>query len=254
MNLPPPRKLLLTLLLAGLAALSPAVHAAVVNINITDTRGDGLTTTNDTLAGPYGNNRTINNWLGANTGTIEIYNISGDAIGIKGQDAFGPAPAYAISSLEFANSSSSKTPTNFALNASIGATLPTLPSGTAYRIGNADDYSLFYDLDSDFQLQGNQTAVSPNFVSGNYLGFRFSAASAPTDYFYGWLGVTWDGTNMNILSGAYETTANTAILAGATAPSSGPSSSVPDSSSTGALGLLLGGVLVRHWRRQRRTA
>jgi len=250
MNLSP-RKLRLTLLLAGLAALSPAVHAAVVNINLTDTRGDGSFTTDDTLAGPYGNNRAINNWLGANTGTIEIYNISGDAIGIKGQDASGPAPAYAISSLEFANSSSSKTPTNFATNDSIG---PTLPSGTAYRIGNADDYSLFYDLDSDFPAPGNQTVVSPNFVSGNYLGFRFSAASAPTDYFYGWLGVTWDGTNMNILSGAYESTANTAILAGATPPSPGPSSSVPDSSSTGALGLLLGGVLVRHWRRQRRAA
>jgi hypothetical protein len=53
---------------------------------------------------------------------------------------------------------------------------------------------------------------------------------------------------MNILSGAYERTVNTAIRAGAT------SSSVPDSSSTGALGLLLGGVLVRHWRRQRRAA
>ena len=254
MNLPP-RKLRLTLLLAGLAVLSPAVHAAVVNINITDTRGDGSTTTDDTLAGPYGNNRVIQNWLGANTGTIEVYNISGNAIGIKGQEAYAAPPSFALaSSLEFASSSSSKTPTNFATNDSIGPTLPTTPSGTAYRIGNADDYSLFYDLDSDFPTAGNQTVVSPNFVSGNYLGFRFSAASAPTDYFYGWLGVTWDGTNMNILSGAYETTANTAILAGATAPSPGPSSSVPDSSSTGALGLLLGGMLVRHWRRQRRAA
>ena len=251
MNLSP-RKLLLTLLLAGLAALSPAVHAAVVNINLTDTRGDGSTTTDDTLAGPYGQSKAIQNWLGANSGTINIFNEQGGSIGIKGGERNNPPPSFSLaSSLEFASGSSSATPTNFALNASIDA---SLPGGSAYRTGAADDYSLFYDLDSDFQLQGNQTAVSPNFVSGNYLGFRFSAASAPTDYFYGWLGVTWDGTNMNILSGAYESTANTAILAGATAPSSGPSSSVPDSGSTGALGLLLGGVLVRHWRRQRRAA
>ena len=49
------------------------------------------------------------------------------------------------------------------------------------------------------------------------MGFRFGAAG---NYNYGYLEVTWDSAtgNWQILSGAYESTVNAGILAGAGAP------------------------------------
>jgi hypothetical protein len=250
------RPLRLTVLLAGLAALSHAVHASVVNINITDTRGDGTTTTDDTIARPYSSvfDRTIREWLGPNSGTISLINVPFDpnardnGIGIFGSAAVvldgsvpPPRPTIRSSELIFSAGTNSATPTRFLAGDSIDST-------RSWQSGS--DNQLFQDNDPSL-------ITAPAFGSGSYLGFRIENRLSAGTYNYGWLEVRWNSTIPNefeILSGAYETTANTAILAGATAPSPGPSSSVPDSSSTGALGLLLGSVLVRHWRRQRRTA
>ena len=59
-------------------------------------------------------------------------------------------------------------------------------------------------------------AVSADFGAGSFMGFRFGTSG---NYNYGYLEVTWDSSNttFQILSGAYESTANTGILAGATA-------------------------------------
>ena len=217
------RPLRLTLLLAGLAALSSAAQAAVVVINLNDPKGDGTTAPNnsDTLVGPYPSFGGISDWLDqpffGSSGPLNIDN-SSQIVGIGGT-------GITAISADIYNA----TPTNFSAGASIG-------SGSPWNGTGAN------------QLFRSPSAVSPNFGAGSYLGFRIEKQASPGNYYYGWLEVTWNGTSMNILSGAYERTVNTAIRAGAT------SSSVPDSSSTGALGLLLGGVLVRHWRRQRRAA
>jgi hypothetical protein len=62
------------------------------------------------------------------------------------------------------------------------------------------------------------------------------------------LEVTWDGTSENwqILSGAYETTVETAIAAGQGA------ASVPAPSPASLLALIVGGAALRQWRRGRR--
>ncbi|MGA0287807.1 MAG: hypothetical protein ACO3QA_12350 [Phycisphaerales bacterium] len=59
-------------------------------------------------------------------------------------------------------------------------------------------------------------AVSADFGAGSFIAFRFGTSG---NYNYGYLEVTWDSSNttFQILSGAYESTANTSILAGATA-------------------------------------
>jgi hypothetical protein len=91
---------------------------------------------------------------------------------------------------------------------------------------------------------GSSTAA--NFTTNNYVGFRFGSGST---FNYGWLQTTWDGTNFQINSGAYESTVNTAILAGAAAPVP-----EPGTLTLGSLALLAGGgAAVRRYRKQRQS-
>jgi hypothetical protein len=76
------------------------------------------------------------------------------------------------------------------------------------------------------------------------MGFRFGSGG---NLNYGWLEVTWDSTGSGqwqILSGAYESTINTAIVI--------PSANVPAPSPASLLALILGGAALRRWRRGRR--
>jgi hypothetical protein len=105
------------------------------------------------------------------------------------------------------------------------------------------------DAGSSFNTNYNFTAfksgssTAANFTTSNYVGFRFGTTG---NYNYGWLQTTWDGTNFQINSGAYESTANVAIQAGAVA--------VPElgTLTLGSLALLAGGgAAVRRYRKQR---
>jgi hypothetical protein len=105
------------------------------------------------------------------------------------------------------------------------------------------------DAGSSFNTNYNFTAfksgssTAANFTTSNYVGFQFGSTG---NYHYGWLQTTWDGTNFQINSGAYESTANTAILAGAVPVPE------PGTLALGSLALLTGGgAAVRRYRKQR---
>jgi hypothetical protein len=225
---------LLAALTLGIAAAAvvPSVEAGVVTINLTDTRNNGTTTTDDTIAGvnagvTAGNFLSLANWLGANTGTLNLINAVANTYLV----VWGPLGDSA--DLEFAYASGTIGPARFSGGALIDSSdfsdSPSSPSDAFLRI----DVGL-----TTFSL-------APAFGAGNYLGFRFGSGGT---YNYGYLGATWDGSsNFHITSGAYESTAGQSI----TIPGGG-GSSVPDSSSTGLMGLLFAGAAVRQWRKSRR--
>ena len=75
--------------------------------------------------------------------------------------------------------------------------------------------------------------VSANFGPSSYMGFRIQSSSNPSEFFYGYFEVTWDGTNFEFLSGAYESTANVGIWT----PSAVPGGAGLVSLAFGAVGL-----------------
>ncbi len=162
--------------------------AAIIMIDLTNVQGNDITGTNGGVAS--GSKLTIDNWLGAGTGKIEIYN----------QAAYGYTGLDGDDGLNFAvNGSGDASPRNFASSATIDSSATW--TGSAGR--------------TVFEYRDN-SAVSADFGAGSFMGFRFGTSG---NYNYGYLEVTWDSSNttFQILSGAYESTANTSILAGATA-------------------------------------
>jgi hypothetical protein len=127
--------------------------------------------------------------------------------------------------LMFATGDTDATPVNFSLNAEIG-------DGSTYS-GGAQQVFKYLSI------------VSPDFGAGSYMGFQTSQGN------YGWLEVTWDGTDFEILSGAYESTPNVAILAGAGGP--GPAA-VPEPGTWAAAALLAGGAAFMRWRKRAKVA
>jgi hypothetical protein len=232
MNLPLPsrnrssRRLLAALAL-GIASVAvvPSAAAAVVTINLNDTRNDGSTTTDDTISGPnaglsYGAVAFINDWLGAGTGPIILSN---------GYASANDQVWAIVGDLAYSNVNGDLTLFNG------GATINA--SNFVFTIGNGSAFRL-----DDTTVNPAVTNSMPAFSQNTYLGFRF--ANGP-GYNYGYLGVTWDGTStFQITSGAYETTVDQAITT--------PGGSVPDSSSTGLMGLLFAGAAMRQWRKTRR--
>jgi hypothetical protein len=119
-------------------------------------------------------------------------------------------------------------------------------------------YGSTIDSSLSFALSGLQTVfsvttsgpvvnTSPDFGSGSYMGFRFGSGS---NFNYGWIEVTWSGSTntFEILAAAYESQANTAILAGDVGGVSAPAPS-PAS----LLALIVGGAALRQWRQRRRS-
>ena len=167
--------------MAGAAATPPAARAAVVGIDVAPIGGinGGIASGTSTL---------VADWPIAGAGRLWIYNDFGSVEtsigGIDGLEfAIGSAAAYA-------------NPRNFSQGASIDASA-TWTSGTAFTA---------------FQYGGS---LSSDFNAGSYMGFRFGSGS---NWRYGYVEVVWSFSVrvFSIRSAAFESSANTPILAGAT--------------------------------------
>ena len=200
---------------AGLVA-TPVAEAAIVNIDLTST-GFGLDGVNAGIS--PGGNTFKNNFPVSGGGAIGGYNIP------IGKGIFG---AYG---LLFATGSSNATPVKFTLDQSIDS--------SANWTGVEESLFKLYSFES------------PDFGPGSYMGFKTAQGN------YGWLEVTWAGATdtFQIYSGAYESTAGVAILAGDTG---GGTSAVPEPGQVASSLLLLtlgaAGVAIQRQRAKKKQA
>jgi hypothetical protein len=173
--------------------------AAIVMIDLTNVNGQNITGANAGLGA--GNMHSIDNWLGAGTGRLEIYNDTASYWGLDGD-------GYSGVDLQFAFNGPNASPRNFGAGVTI--------DGSATWTGSANKTTFKYGSDT-----------SPDFGDGSFMGFRFGVIGSG-NFTYGYLEVTWNSSTntFQILSGAYESTANQAILAGATAAVPVPAASL----------------------------
>ena len=133
--------------------------------------------------------------------------------------------------LSFAAGSSSATPVKFTLGESI--------SSSANWIMGPSSYFSFFSYES------------PDFGAGSYMGFKTAQGN------FGWLEATWTSATdtFQIYSGAYESVANVAILAGDTG---GGTSAVPEPGQVASSLLLLAlgaaGVAIQRQRAKKKQA
>jgi len=191
----------LSLGVTGALMATATSDAAIVTIDLTNVGGQNITGANAGLSS--GSYHTIIDWLGAGTGWLEIFNDSG-YWGLDGDTLSGVALQFAV------NGTSLASPRNFGAGATI--------DGSATWSGNSNRTAFRYDT-------GSSTYVSPDFGAGSFMGFQFGSGSS---WNYGYFEVTWNSSTLTfeILSGAYESTVNAAIVV----PSGGAAVPVPAAS------------------------
>jgi hypothetical protein len=208
-------------LAAGLGATGLASvdsEAAVVDLDVTAYNGvnAGLV---DGFSGPLAVAP-----LG-NFGVINAVTLGGALYGAPAIGFYGNYNDSLGLDTQFASGGSAATPTNFSSGQFVGpANFTPVPS-----------YYSFFRYSGD---------AAPNFGSGSYLGFRYGTDN--TNWNYGYFEVTWNNVSnqFQILSGAYESTPNTAIA-------------VPEPTGLALAGigaLALGGGAIRRSRKARKAA
>jgi hypothetical protein len=199
---------------AGLVA-TPSADAAIVTIDITSTGWD-LDGVNAGVSPGGSINKNLHFPI-FNGGTLKAFNMNG----------FAPKGIAGYGGLSFAAGSSNASPVKFTPYQSIDSSA-NWKSGTS----------------SVFSIGGTE---SPDFGSGSYMGFKTLQGN------YGWLEVTWAGATdtFEIYSGAYESVANVAILAGDTGTSAVPE---PGQVASSLLLLALGaaGVAIQRQRAKKK--
>jgi hypothetical protein len=108
---------------------------------------------------------------------------------------------------------------------------------------------LSFSKDENETLFLYDSSISPNFEANSYMAFKVEdiASDVLQATYYGWIEVTWNSAKREfaVLSAAYESTPDTAILAGAAAP-------VPEPSTGALAALVLGGAALGVARRRRK--
>lgn len=197
---------------AGIVGTAPA-EAGIVQIDIGPSGFNIGGINGGVTAGTYA---TTSNFPLAGAGSLWLAN------GAQGSAFWGVS---GVNSLEFAASTTDASPTKFTAGQTISGSAAFQQSyyKTAFRI--------------------SPTLASPDFGAGSYMGFRTAQNN------YGWLEVTWGAASnqFQILSGAYESVANTPI----TTPA------VPEPTTialTGVAALALGAGAIRRARKARRES
>ena len=204
------KTLLMLALVAGITSFAQNAQAELITINI------GPTGFN--IGGIGGG---VANGAAA---TVANFPISNNDLGIFNNSTGGAFSGLASTGgLSFACGGGTATPERFGPNATIG-------SGSS---------SYFSGFESLFKFVGE--GVSPDFGPNSYMGFQTSQGN------YGWLEVTWTASSseFRILSGAYESTPNVDILAGA-----GGAAPIPEPGTWAAMAIFAGGAAFAGWRRR----
>jgi hypothetical protein len=193
----------------GITSFAQNAQAELITINI-GLSGFPIGAINGGV--PDGDFAEVNNFPISGNTLYLLNNYSADLTGLDGAGGLG-----------FAIGNDDATPVKFSLNDSIGVN--SSYTSTYESLFRYEDYS-----------------VSPDFGAGSYMGFKTSQNN------YGWLKVTWTASSdqFQILSGAYESTPNVAIRAGA-----GPTAPIPEPGTWAAMAIFAGGAAFAGWRRRR---
>ena len=160
-------------------------------------------------------------WYNGFYAPVDNFPISSNSFIIANNYLYGDYGLISVGGgITFATGADPATPVNFALN-------QLIDSRSGYSI---DTPSLFKSTSS----------VSPDFGPGSYMGFQTSQGN------YGWLEVTWTASSeeFQILSGAYESVADTPIVTPAAAP-------IPEPGTWAAMAIFAGGAAFAGWRRRK---
>jgi hypothetical protein len=211
-----------------------STEAAIVSIDLTNVNGQNFTGVNAGLS--PGDSRAFYMDFGA-AGILKVYADNRHNNLYTGLRAIrGPV---SLSYGGLANGGTNNTPTQFDLGNTIGG------SASAFAPGTYGGNPLFY-----YEWYGAHAA--PNF--DGYLGFLSSGTDGEgTNGVYGWIKATWDGTDFQLYSAAYESTPGVAIMAGDT----GSAAAVPEIDPSGlasALSLVMGSAAMLEQRRRKRAA
>lgn len=207
-----------------------SAEAGIVSIDLTNVNGRDFTGENAGLSA--GNYARFSMSFGA-AGTLEFtaLNRNNNNYLYTGLQALGGQGGIA-------NGGSRNTPTQFDFGDPIGG------SASAFLPGRYGNNPLFYYKES------GDVHAAPNF--DGYLGFLSSGTNGQgTNGVYGWIRATWDGTNFQLYSAAYESTPGLPILAGAV-PSAVPE--IDPSGLASTMSLVMGSVAMLEQRRRKRAA
>lgn len=213
---------------AGILGTQSA-EAGIVTINLASAGSNGVDITGVSAGLPYGSfpttfSKTVSNFPLSGGGTLTLMNSGGS----NGSTGLSPSAG-----LKIAVDGGNASPHDFAYGALIGGASPGVT------------WSSDYTKTRFFQYYPG-TATSPNFGANSYLGFKTSQGN------YGWLKATWDGSNFQLYSGAYESVVGASINAGQT--SSAPVPEIDPSGLASAMSLVIGSVAMLEQRRRKRAA
>ena len=221
---------------AGILGTQSA-EAEIVSIDLTNVNGKNFTGVNAGVS--YGSQKTFGvSFPGA--GQLE-FNVANQQSRYRytGPQTFPSLPGYSFFYGGIANGGSDTTPTQFALGDTISGPASAFAPG-------------YYGNNTLFKYVYNGTHQAPNF--DGYLGFLSSGSDGNgTDGVYGWIKATWDGTDFQFYSAAYESTPGVAILAGALPPPPSPVPEIDPSGLASTMSLVIGSVAMLEQRRRKRA-
>ena len=211
------RRAAATAALASVGAGILGTHSAEAAIVTIDIGPSGFNIEGINAGVAAGNITYVSNFPLSGGGALTVFNKPN--VGYQGVQGDG--------ALEFAITQQFGTPFNFSGGATIGSSFSGIWQGSGY--------SLFEYLNSP----------SPSFGADSYLGFRTAQGN------YGWMEATWNGTDFQFYSAAYESDVGASIVAGATG-----SVAVPEIDPNGlasAVSLVMGSAAMLEQRRRKRA-